>query len=513
MENTAKIADEIQKLESVLLSSLNEKFFFTHLSHYVKEAFKCDRVIAFKSLEDHGSEFIADSESPEAEGYRLEKGKGVSGYVIRTGRPYYSNSVARDPIFYGVEESLGMNAELCIPVTVNGKTIATLHLQNKSEDKKFEQEDINKIKEILNKIEKPLTNMKMYLTAKHLNEALQAQITEKEKELEKQSLGTENSLYHINEFEMIGHCSEIVEIGKVINKVANTKTPVLIKGESGVGKEVVAKQIHLKSVGEERPFVVVNSSIFTDETFEREMFGHVKGAFLGANIEKVGLCEIAHGGTLFFDDISQLSPNMQIKVLRFLETKKVYKIGSQTGVEVDVRVIASSSHDLQQEVEAGKFREDLYFMLKGFMINVPALKDRGGDIELLANFFLNENKSAMDHKYLSPEAVKTMNEYHWPGNIRELKNAMQRAYLMSEGKLVAVDHLPADVLTPEVVHKEEDYSEMTLEELERRHICRTLDHMKGNKTKTAKTLGITVKTLYNKLHSYGMIQSRDSQAN
>lgn len=512
MENTAKIADEIQRLETTLLSSLNEKFFFTHLAFYIKEAFKCDRVIAYKSLDENGSEFIADSETPEAKGYRLEKGKGVSGYVIRTSRPYYSNSVTRDPIFYGVEESLGMQSELCVPVAVGGQTIATIHLQNKTEDKKFEQEDINTIKTVLDKIEKPLTNMKMYLTAKHLNETLQAQITEKEKELEKQSLGTENSLYHINDFEMIGHCTEIVDISKVINKVANTKTPVLIKGESGVGKEVVAKQIHLKSVGEERPFVVVNSSIFTDETFEREMFGHVKGAFLGANIEKVGLCEIAHGGTLFFDDISQLSPNMQIKVLRFLETKKVYKIGSQKGVEVDVRVIASSNNDLQQEVEAGRFREDLYFMLKGFMISVPALKDRGGDIELLANFFLNENKSAMDHKYLSPEALKVMNEYHWPGNIRELKNAMQRAYLMSEGKMVAVDHLPTDVLTPEVVQREEDYTEMTLEDLEKKHIVRTLEHMKGNKTKTAKTLGITVKTLYNKLHSYGMIQSRDSQA-
>lgn len=512
MENSALQKSELEKLETSLLSGLNEKFFFAHFVSYIKTNFNCDRVIIYKVIDEVGSQFIADSENQDVRPYKLEKGKGVAGYVVRTSRPYYSNSVSRDPIFYGVEESFGMNAELCIPVSVEGQIIATLHLQSKSTEREFSQDDINNIKDILNFLQKPLNNMKLYLTAKHLNQLLKAQIEEKEKELEKQSLGTENSLYHIQDFDIIGNCPELIEIKKMVTKVAGTKTPILIKGESGVGKEIIAKKIHLISNGEEKPFVVVNSSIFTDETFEREMFGHVKGAFLGANIEKVGLCEIAHGGTLFFDDISQLSPNMQIKVLRFLETKKVYKIGSQKGVEVDVRVIASSNTDLQKEVEAGKFREDLYFMLKGFMINTPSLRDRGDDIDLLANFFLNENKSAMDHKYLSPEAVKTMRDYHWPGNIRELKNAMQRAYLMSEGKMIGIEHLPVDVLTREVQKTEEDYTEMTLEDLERKHICRTLEHMKGNKTKTAKTLGVTVKTLYNKLHSYGMIQSRDSRA-
>ncbi len=503
--------EEITKLESHLLSSLDEKFFFEGLAHFIKSQHECDRVIVFKSFDDASSQFIADSENSSVEQYKLEKGKGISGYVIRTERPYYSNSVSRDPIFYGVQESVGMSSELCIPVNIDGQIIATIHLQSKNDQRSFDQEDINSLKDLFNLIQRPLNNMKMYLSAKHLSEMLKAKIDENQKEIDKQIVGVENSLYRVHDFDVIGQCPEMVEIKKAASKVAKTKNPIIIKGETGVGKEHLAKKIHILDRGEEKPFVIVNSSIFTDETFEREMFGHVKGAFLGANIEKIGLCEIAHEGTLFFDDVSQLSPNMQIKVLRFLEAKKVYKIGSQKAKEVDVRVIASTSADLLKEVEAGKFREDLYFMLKGFMVNVPALKDRGDDIELLANSFLNENKSPMDYKHLSPEALKGMREYRWPGNIRELKNAMQRAYLMSEGKMVALSHLPVDILEKKADHREEEYREMTLEDLERKHICRTLDHMKGNKTKTAKTLGITVKTLYNKLHSYGMIQSRDSR--
>lgn len=501
---------KVKSFESILLSSLDEKLFFRNLGYAIKENFTCDRVIIFKSIDDGSPIFVSDSECLDALPYVLEKGKGVSGHVIRTSRPYYSNNMARDPLCCEEKEGLGYNAELCVPIIIAGQIMATVHLQNKTNNHHFSQKDINQVKEFLNHLDRPLRNMKMYLTAKHLNRTLKEEVQQKERELKEKSQGViEGSLYCVHDFEIIGQCPKINEIRNMVQKFSYSSTPILIEGESGVGKESIAKKIHVQTCGKDKPFVVVNASILTEDTFEREMFGYVKGAFLGSNSPKEGFCRVAHEGTLFLDNVGQLSPSMQIKILRFLENKKVYKIGSQKGIEVDVRVIVSFNGNLQKEVEAGRFREDLYFMLKGFAISIPALREREGDIGLLANFFLNENKSPMDHKQLSPEALTVIKGYNWPGNVRELKNMMERAYLMSEEKTIRVHHLPTDVLScEEVMEQQEIYTEMTLEKLEKKHILRTLEFMKNNKTKTAKTLGITVKTLYNKLHNYGVIRSR-----
>ena len=275
----------------------------------------------------------------------------------------------------------------------------------------------------------------------------------------------------------------------------------------GVGKESIAKKIHMQTSGKERPFVVVNASLLTEDNFDMEMFGHSKGA-LGHCSSKKGFCRLAHKGTLFLNNIGQLSSSMQVKLLSFLETKRIYRVGSQRGVHVDVQVMASFNGDLQKEVAAGSFREDLYFMFKGLVIKVPSLRQREGDIELLGNFFLNENKLLMNHKQFSEEALAIIKGYHWPGNVRELKNAMEMAYLMSKGKTIRVHHLPNDMYIKKI-EQEEDYVQISLGDLEKDHILKTLKFMKGNKTKTAKVLGITVKTLYNKLHAYKVLIPTD----
>ena len=502
--------EDIQKFETILLSNLDEKAFFGNLGHALKANFNCDRAIVFKSMDDGTPIFISDSECPNITSYVLEKGKGVAGHVIRNSRPYYSNNTERDPIFQGVKESEGYGAELCVPIIVEGQTIATVHLQNKEADSDFDQQSINQVQEFLNYLERPLHNMKMYLAAKHLNEVLREEIERKDKRSGEWSRSVQShSLYNIEDVEIIGQSAIIKEICKIIPKLAKTANSILIEGASGVGKEMIAKKIHMQSRGKGSPFVVVNASTLTEENFEKEMFGHVQGAFMGTNIGKIGFCELAHKGTLFLDHVGDLTPSVQAKILRFLGDQKIYKIGSQEKeIDVNVQVIASFNGNLQTDVEEGRFREDLYFILKGFSVNIPHLKERGNDIELLANFFLNENKSAMDRKELSPEALTALKTYYWPGNVRELKNAMERAYFMSEGKGIRIDHLPEDILNFDVQEKkqEEEYVESTLQELERKHITRTLEFAKGNKTKAARTLGITVKTLYNKLHSYGAIR-------
>ena len=503
-----RLNSKMREIEADLLSSLDEEFFFGRLARVVKGHFSCDRVIVFKSMEDGSPVFVSDTESPGATPYILEKGKGVSGHVIRTSRPYYSNNSSRDPVFNGVKESKGFATELCVPVVVSGQVMATIHLQNKNNRKPFSQRDINDVKAFLDYFDRPLHNMKMYLTAKHLNEVLREEVQQKDRKLQSRTEDFKDPLYYIRDFKVVGRSTQINGIFNMIPKLAQAEIPILIEGASGVGKEVIAKRIHLENFGEHRPFVAVNCATFTEETFDREMFGYIKGTSFGASAKKGGLCDIAHGGTLFLDNIGELSPSMQVSILRFLETRKVFRIGFQEETEVDVRIVAAHNGPLRKEVEGGCFREDLYFILKGFTISVPTLKERKGDIEPLACFFLNQGRSAMDHKQLAPEALVALKGYSWPGNVRELKNAMERAFLMSEGKAVGVGHLPDEVLNHESLDESDDYTEFSLQELEERHIVRTLELARGNKTRAARTLGITVKTLYNKLHNYGMVQPR-----
>ena len=515
---TAVGRTKVKHFESILLSTLDEKLFFGNLARAFKESFPCDRAIIFKGMDDGTPVFVSDSECPGAAPYILDKERGgIAGHVIRSSRPYYSNNTQRDPLFHGAQESQGFRAELCVPIIIAGQTLATIHLQNRT-SANFGQRYISRVQEFINRLERPLNNMKMYLTAKHLNEALKEEIEQRARRMRQQGDedGRMASQHLIKDLQIIGQSARINEIRNLIGKLSKVRGPILLQGDSGVGKEAIARKIHVQRFGEQRPFVVASSSALTEETFDREMFGHVKGAFFGTDIKKVGLCEMAHGGTLFIDNIAQLSSSMQIKILRFLETKKVYKIGSQRELLVDVQIIVSSNGNLQKVVEAGRFREDLYFMLKGFAISVPRLNERQEDIGPLANFFLNQNRSAMDRKNIEADALAALQDYRWPGNVRELKSVMERAYLMSEGKTIRTDHLPADVLNGEggdlLEDREVGHMEMTLGELEERHILRTLDFAKGNKTKTAKILGITVKTLYNKLHSYGMVRTKANSA-
>ncbi|MCY4643526.1 MAG: sigma 54-interacting transcriptional regulator [Bacteriovoracales bacterium] len=505
---------KIKSFETILLSSLEEEVFFGNLGRIVKDNFSCDRVIIFKILNDQIPVFISDSENSNVSSYVLEQGTGVCGNVMRTSQPYYSNNVARDPVFSGVKESKGYSAELCVPIIVAGHTLATVHLQRKSDGRHFDAKYIDDFMGFLKFLERPLCNMQIYLTAKHLNEILRQEIQRKDQKLER-SKCVESYLYHIKDFDLIGKSSQMRKIRNIVDKLSkpDSDASILIEGESGVGKEAIAKKIHVGSLGEDRPFVKVKASLLTEENFEKEMFGNVEEAFFRAAEEKTGFCELAHQGTLFIEHIGELSSNAQIKLLRFLETKKVFKIGLQKETEVDVRVIASHCGDLQKEVDAGRFRQDLYFMIKGFGFNIPSLREREDDLESLAVFFLNKDKSTIDHKGLSCEALSTLKSYLWPGNAREIKNAMEVAYLVSEGKVVEARHLPANIISCKKKSGGEDgfkdFDGMSLDSLEKRHILRTLDLMKGNKTKVAKTLGITVKTLYNKLHNYKAMEEKE----
>ncbi len=300
---------------------------------------------------------------------------------------------------------------------------------------------------------------------------------------------------------IVGESKEIREAIKMAKKVASSEMSVLLQGETGTGKELFAQAIHQGSTRKNGPFVALNCSAFPKDMLESELFGFKKGAFTGAMESKKGLIEEADGGTLFLDEIGEMDIGLQAKLLRFLENNKFTKLGETKERKVDIRVIAATNKDLKKESEEGAFRDDLYYRLAGFKIEIPPLRERGGDIPILANFFLKRlNNKAKD---LTEDTMELLVSYPWRGNIRELKNIIERAAILAEGTSLTPELLPREF------HQRSSSaygisSASPLKEVERMHIKRVLDRVEGNKTKAAEVLGIGTSTLYRKIEEYNL---------
>ena len=299
---------------------------------------------------------------------------------------------------------------------------------------------------------------------------------------------------------IIAKSPEMQRIIEVIKVVAKSTATVLITGQSGTGKELVARAIHSQSPSHDKPFIAVNCAALPETLLESELFGHEKGSFTGAHAQKKGKFEIADQGTFFLDEIGEISANIQAHLLRVLEEKAFTRVGGNQEIKIDVRIISATNKDLKKAVESGKFREDLYYRLNVVNIELPPLKDRGGDIPLLADHFLKE--SALENKKevtgFSPEAMEYLLRYEWPGNIRELKNYIERAVILAKSPLIEITDLPEqDFRSPRSVAQGK-----TLKDMEKSHIMDILHETKGNYSQAARVLGITRMTLYNKVKEY-----------
>jgi DNA-binding NtrC family response regulator len=302
--------------------------------------------------------------------------------------------------------------------------------------------------------------------------------------------------------------------------VAPRDVTVLITGESGVGKELVANRLHARSPRRDRPFVAINCGAIQETLLESELFGHVKGAFTGATQDRQGLFEVADGGTLFLDEIGEMNLDLQVKLLRVLETSEFRRVGGTKLVRVDVRVVAATNKRLQEEVAANRFREDLFYRLNVIHIEVPPLRGRVEDIPAIVEALLDaHHRKGLPRRTVSPEALQALCGYAWPGNVRELRNIIERSLILSRGDEIDASDLPPSIVrggpavgdvspgpsTPGAPARrpppEPDIT-TPLAEVERRHILRVLNHHSGNKVRTARALGINVKTLYNKLKAY-----------
>jgi len=290
----------------------------------------------------------------------------------------------------------------------------------------------------------------------------------------------------------------------LLRKVAPTDMTVLLAGESGVGKELAAQMIHSLSDRSAAPLVAVNCGAISAEILESELFGHEKGSFTGATRRHIGFFETASGGTLFLDEITEMSPALQVKLLRVLESGSIRRVGAEEDIAVDVRVVAATNRDPEDAVRAGLLREDLYYRLAQFPVRIPALRERGDDIPVLAKLFLAElNEANGTAKEFSTEVLELLRMHSWPGNVRELRNAVARAHVLSTDTIDA-DDLPPAVAGDNPVDR--DYLRIAvglpLAEVERRAILATVEHLDGDKKAAAEALGVSLKTLYTKLKAY-----------
>lgn len=308
-------------------------------------------------------------------------------------------------------------------------------------------------------------------------------------------------------FENIVGTSEPMEhIFDSIRMVANSRATVLITGASGTGKELVARAIHYKSPRKSGPFITTNCAALPDGLVESELFGHEKGAFTGAYRMTKGRFEMASGGTLLMDEVSEINLGLQAKLLRVLQEKEIERVGGGKPIPVDVRIIATSNQDLEKEVEEGKFREDLYYRLNVVPIRLPSLTERKEDIPLLVKHFVKQYASENGNtiQSISEEAIRMLSQREWPGNVREIENCVERAVVMcsTETKTLTVQHFFMQEKRKQARQDFWDTSDMTLKDAEKSMIMSTLEHQKQNRTKTAEILGISVRTLRNKLNEY-----------
>jgi DNA-binding NtrC family response regulator len=329
------------------------------------------------------------------------------------------------------------------------------------------------------------------------------------KALETQSLLSENrrlrqALREKASFsKIIGKSPAFVRVIDLITKVAPTRSTVLLTGESGTGKEIIAEAIHFASSRGEGPLVKVNCGALTETLLESELFGHEKGAFTGAHQQRIGRFETANGGTLFLDEIGEMSMGMQVKLLRVLQDGAFERVGSSKTIQVDVRIIAASNRDLEQEVKEGRFRQDLFYRLNVITIEIPPLRGRVEDIPLLAGYFLSRFSEINNKKILgfSSEVHEVLSRYQWPGNVRELENVIERAVSLCQGPTIGPSDLPPRLVDS---HDSQDHLEIPvgipLEEIEQIVIKKILHRTKGDKKTTARLLGISLSSLYNKLN-------------
>jgi Nif-specific regulatory protein len=430
---------------------------------------------------------------------RYRPGEGVTGKVVETGHPAVVPHISEEPEFLDRTRSrkayLRKNISfICVPIKLENEVIGALSADRLFEEGVSFEEDVRLLAIIGS----------MIAQAVRLRQSVQE---ERHRLLEENKRLKHQLKERFKPSNIIGKSKVMQNVYDLIAQVTKSETTVLIRGESGTGKELVAQAIHFNSLRSSKPFIKVNCGALPESVIESELFGHEKGAFTGAIAARKGRFELADGGTIFLDEIGDLSPTTQIKLLRVLQEKEFDRVGGTATIRADVRVIAATNRDLETLIDEGKFRQDLYYRLNVFPIHVPALRERRTDIPLLADFFVERYSKAnlKDILRISTPAIDMLMSYHWPGNVRELENCVERAVLLSSDSVIHGHHLPPTLQTAEASGTSlKGTLESTLENVERDMLMDALKAARGNKAKAARDLGITERIMGLRVRKYGI---------
>jgi Nif-specific regulatory protein len=384
--------------------------------------------------------------------------------------------------------SLGATSLICAPVVRDGKVLALIHLYRVDPHRLLSNDDLEFTVAVAKHVGIVLTQVQR-----------QDSLTAENREL-RQQLKVES--------ELVGDGVGIKQIHEQIGRVAPTNATVLVRGESGAGKELVARAIHFSSPRREGPFVCLNCAAITETLLESELFGHERGAFTGATEKKVGKFEAAHQGTIFLDEIGEMAFGTQAKLLRVLEGHPFERVGGSTPIRVDVRVVAATNQPLEKAMQEGRFRRDLFYRLQVVEIRIPPLRDRREDVPILADHFLRRfvKETARKIRGFTPAAIDKMVQYDWPGNVRELRNVIERAVALGKGPTLDTSDIwlsSLEISGPAPINTDA-FEPLPLDEVERRHIVRTLEHTEWNKSQAAGILKIERSTLDRKIKGYGL---------
>jgi len=442
----------------------------------------------------HEAVGLSDDERQRAR-YRL--GEGITGRVVETGAPVVVPSIASEPRFLNrirtADHRSSEMAFICVPVRLGNETIGALSMERRYPDQVGFDEDIR----VLSVLASLIAHAVRLRQFQEEEEALVAENQRLQRELADR----------FRPANIIGTSREMAPVYEMIEQVAASDATVLIRGESGTGKELIAQALHYGSRRAQGPIVRVNCAALPEGLIESELFGHEKGSFSGAVAQRAGRFERAHGGTIFLDEIGDLTPAVQVRLLRVLQEREFERVGGNKVIEADVRVIAATNRPLESDMEEGRFRADLFYRLNVFPIHVPALRERRTDIILLADHFIEKYSKRHGRTIvrLSTPAIDLLMAYHWPGNVRELENAIERAVLLADGDVIHARLLPPSLqmARPDEARRSGPL-EAQLEALEKELLVDALKVSKGNRAAAARLLGITERVMGLRAQKYGL---------
>ncbi len=405
--------------------------------------------------------------------------------ALGSGGPVFSDDARADARFGPSEsiEAFAIRSMICCPLIIREERLGVLYLDTRETASAFTEEDVELVAAMANQAAIAIANARLHEKVREENVRL------------RRALGTRHSI--------VGESAAIRDVMNVVRRVSQTDATVLLRGESGTGKEVVAQTIHALSPRCGRPFVCVNCAAMPEALLESELFGHEKGAFTGAHQRRLGRFEQAQGGTIFLDEIAEMPPSTQAKILRVLQEREFQRVGGTRPIRVDVRLVASTNRDLEAALEAGSFRQDLYYRLKVIELVLPPLRDRREDIPLLSQHFLAQIAREMSRQppAIDPPALEALQAYWWPGNVRELRNVLERAMVLGVGERLLGRHLPREIRRP-AISPEDLPEDLSLADSERRHISNVLALTGWNKSRAAALLQISRPRLDRKIRDY-----------